>query len=507
MSVLLHLIPAKPRLNSSLPDPSLAGMSNIPAEAVKFAKKMGIAMDGFEAEAEDIWSMLNDMSEKNMDEYQTFIQQQFKDQEKADDTGEDKAKFFRPQPEFCVTTTSLSGDGIKVRLTDASGPTGKQVFINICSHDVVEVPKDHRGKPISDWSNSADVEIPLAVGPLRDLDNQSSLAVDVLANAVVLARCRANETFKGQIIELVLDSVTADKGVQLKKTWSIHADKYVGGRGVDKKTPVLFPVNGPAGADDARTKDATKMMQSPSMLLGAIKQERQELDVIMEPTRGGGDGDGGGLGGIAKSAVIQASSSSAPALKKGFLNADSRPALYPEGGSEEGKGGATGGAYERLMSRCQVIDSRGVSQPTLASQASAAAVKPTKFADTHRPSKTEMQQMEKLLSKVDDEWASGIAASDSALEASEFTKALEEMSHIILGPVDQLGQSGRKGAEKIASSRPALPEDDIVVTGDLKVHVEVGCPLYHWITPPPSPPHPAIFNLLDIDPELTLFFY
>lgn len=452
-------------------------MSNIPAEAVKFAKKMGIAMDGFEAEAEDIWSMLNDMSEKNMEEYQTFIQQQFKDQESAD-SAEDKAKFFRPQAEFCVTTTSLSGDGIKVRLTDSSGgPTGKQVFVNICSHDVVEAPKDHRGKSITDWSNSADVEIPLAVGPLRDLDNQSSLAVDVLANALVLARCRANEVFKGQIIELVLDSVMADKGVQLKKAWSLHADKYVGGRGVDKKTPVLFPVNGPTGTDDARIKDATKMMQSPSVLLGAIKQERQEQDVIIDPTLGGG---------VAKPAVVQTSSSSAPALKKGFLNADSRPALYPEGGSEEGKGGATGGAYERLMSRCQVIDGRAVSQPPQAPSASAASAKPSEPAEAHRPSKTELEKMEKLLSRVDDEWASGSAASDSALEASEFTKALEEMSHMLLGPApaDQLhvGQLGRRETEKIASSRPA-PETthfghdvDIVVTGNLKVHnVEVCC--------------------------------
>ena len=496
----------------------------IPTEAVKFAKKMGISFEGLEAEAEDIWGMLNDMSEKNFDEYQSFIQQQFKDQEKADARGEagkdDKAKFFRPHAQFCVVTTSLSGDGIKVRITDAASRLcGKQVFINVCSHDVVEAPKDYYGNIIKDWSNSTDLQIPLVVGPLRDLDNQTSIAIDVVLNPFVMTRCIVKEIFKGQIIDLVIESVVGDKNIQLKKSWSLHGDCYMGGRGIDKKTPVLFPVNG--FGDVARAKDTTKIMESPSMLLGAIKQEREEQSMSDEPA-------------LLSNKKVRAhtlqtclhqsltnhvlfvvtpsflpeqtvqSSSSGPALKKGFLNGDSRPALYPEGVSGEGKRGATGGAYERLMSRCQVIDTRAVTQtpgPTSAVKTSTSTSTTTATASkasamtAHRPTKTEVQQMESILSRTDDEWSSG-STSTSELDANELTKALEEMSRMLLGPGDHMAardhlgpsggggpaaqscEGGRSNQRVPSSTSPPTSSsfaaaNDIVVFGPLGTMVKV----------------------------------
>jgi hypothetical protein len=47
--------------------------SKLPPEALKFAKQMGVPLDGLEAEAEDMWAMLNDMSSKDFSGYQRFI--------------------------------------------------------------------------------------------------------------------------------------------------------------------------------------------------------------------------------------------------------------------------------------------------------------------------------------------------------------------------------------------------------------------------------------------------
>ena len=52
---------------------------NLPPEAIKFAKSMGIDMTGIEAEAEDMWRMLNEMHSKSPLEYHQFVQQQFEE--------------------------------------------------------------------------------------------------------------------------------------------------------------------------------------------------------------------------------------------------------------------------------------------------------------------------------------------------------------------------------------------------------------------------------------------
>ena len=150
-------------------------MPALPKDAMKFAKQMGIDMSGLEAEAEDIWGMLNDMSEKNFDEYQSFIQQQFKDRKEAEEEAtqgsgpKDDTKYIRPKVGFCVETRTLSGDGIKVRVADESGAsTGKAMFINVCSHEAIEQPMDYGGSRIAgNWMHTTDLQIPLVVGPLR----------------------------------------------------------------------------------------------------------------------------------------------------------------------------------------------------------------------------------------------------------------------------------------------------------------------------------------------------
>lgn len=135
----------------------------------------GINLDGFEAEAEDIWKSLDNMSENDPDEYRKFIQNQYQDSLEEDAKGakdktgaanpnnpstnnssngskaskeekksEDEDRFFRPIVGFSIKTKTSDGDGLKVR---AEGD-GKELYINFCSHPAIEAPIDRNGKPV-----------------------------------------------------------------------------------------------------------------------------------------------------------------------------------------------------------------------------------------------------------------------------------------------------------------------------------------------------------------------
>ena len=447
----------------------------LPKDALKFAKQMGIDMKGLEAEAEDIWSMLNDMSEKNFDEYQSFIQQQFKEQKEAETAAsegkeKDDTKFIRPIAGFAVETTTLSGDGVKVRQTDASGaPMGKVMYVNVCSHEAVEQPMDYNGGRIAgNWTTTADLQIPLVIGPTRDLEENTKMAVDALVNISVIERCVKQPSFKSQLVELVFASIMDERGVKLKPSWTAAPSTYLGGRGAEKTTPVLFPIpSNPAssttGKDSASADVANKALQTPTMLLGALKQERDNQeerthgDIILQRSNplsskqvqfGASVGGGGAVASprvVAKDPTPAAAA--APLLKKGFLNeggASKRPSLYPEGGSSEGQGGDKGGAFQRLMNRCQVVDASTMSAsqpPPPPPQAAQQPVIPSnggvgggKARPNPVPTRDEMLEMEKLLGKADSEWSSSNAGSGLGDDGGgDFTKALEEMSKMLLG--------------------------------------------------------------------------
>lgn len=141
------------------------------AEILMMMKKQGINVDGYEAEAEDIWSSLETMAEKDPYGYREFIQNQYKEsvtETKASSstagsssmpasaTSDEEDRFFRPLPGFCIKTRSSGGDGLRIR---ADGD-GKDFFINFCSHPIIEAPTDSNGRPIQinelDRRSSAD---------------------------------------------------------------------------------------------------------------------------------------------------------------------------------------------------------------------------------------------------------------------------------------------------------------------------------------------------------------
>lgn len=269
--------------------------SSLPIEVKKFAKQMGLNLHGLEAEAEDIWEMLNKMSMNNPIEYENFIAEQLKNgklNENKDPTttstdptdSKNNGRVIRPKSGFCIVCQTTGNDGLKIR--ENTSNYGKNFFINFCSHEAIDVPKDRNGRPVYDDRTSADgMEIPLVIGEKRDIDENTSIAIDILVHPVVIQRCQSHNIFQSQIIDLGLQWITQECPIQFNKKYQIINDReYVGGRGVDKSTPVLFNVDEviakQEGKDSSSSSSSSFSSQSiennskGSSLLNSIKQAK-----------------------------------------------------------------------------------------------------------------------------------------------------------------------------------------------------------------------------------------
>jgi hypothetical protein len=104
----LHIFPEKENFEMSKPK-----APKLPKEAVKFAKSMGLDLDGLEPEAEDIWKMLDEMSNSNPAQYEQFVSQQLQsakeDVTKKVDPKEER-RSFRPIGKLVVHELSIQDE-------------------------------------------------------------------------------------------------------------------------------------------------------------------------------------------------------------------------------------------------------------------------------------------------------------------------------------------------------------------------------------------------------------
>jgi hypothetical protein len=219
-----------------------------------------------------MWNMLNTMAEENPLEYDNFIAQQL-EKTKEPETNENH-KFFRPTSGFCIKTITTDGDGVKIR--DASSPNGKSFYINFCSHEAVEPPKDKFGRPVLDEVTSADgLEIPMAIGATRNtIDN--SLAVDVVYHPVVLLRCQHSNFFRTQIIDLALEWIKTETNIKYSTKYELMNKSYYGGRGEDESTPVMFIVDADGHPVKCDSTNQSTPIANPSNLLNTLKEYRND---------------------------------------------------------------------------------------------------------------------------------------------------------------------------------------------------------------------------------------
>jgi hypothetical protein len=118
----------------------------------------------------------------------------------------------------------------------------------MCSSKVIDEPIDRSGAKVADTNLPvADgLQIPLVVGPLRKVDDQSN-AIDVVFHPIVATLCASQRYVRAQITDLALEWVLQEANVQFdKKKWEdvdpSNTIKYKGGLGDDKSVPVLFHV-------------------------------------------------------------------------------------------------------------------------------------------------------------------------------------------------------------------------------------------------------------------------
>ena len=91
---------------------------------------MGLDLDGLEPEAEDVWTMLNDMSTNDPGGYDRFVAEQMeamKEEEEQKATGtkksdsDSKKRSIRPNAGFCVDLCAVFGGVVHAKNAHQTG--------------------------------------------------------------------------------------------------------------------------------------------------------------------------------------------------------------------------------------------------------------------------------------------------------------------------------------------------------------------------------------------------
>ena len=135
----------------------------------------GDPFGGQMANAQHLWSFLDELSENNPEEYAAFLKGQM---ESARQT---KPKPTMPEVGFCVRLRTQSGVAL---------------LVNVCSHVNIQPP-----------SSTPDGSIPLCVGVPRACEHKGkpAHAVDLLVNGEVLDRATTNAAYREEMAALAAD--------------------------------------------------------------------------------------------------------------------------------------------------------------------------------------------------------------------------------------------------------------------------------------------------------------
>ena len=397
------------------PAPKNAKPSGLPKEVAQMAKQMGIDMSEMGGQAENMWSMLNDMHANDPEEYDEFIQKTMEDEKKENEEKDKMGKTFKPNADFVVKVQMMKSNGINIKTASGVKASGK-LFVNFCQHEAIQRPLGTDGKPVvEDRPHLDGLQIPLVVSPLRkcsDGKGEDVAAVDVVLNPFCLRKCKENNVFRAQIVELGLNWVQQEQSVRLERGWKVIKSLYKGGGGKGGSEVVPFPVDESMLGEKSKDGNSSTVNNSnsngkkkqpevapppaeltQSSLLDAMKMKKQMNSSDCHAP--GGDNASGDnfLGNLHKIDNISTSltgespsrkSKSGPLIQevevedspkiaavsatkqmKGFLNSSSTKSAKPiydsKGSSGDGMGGK-GGTYERFMSKCKVVDTSSMSE-------------------------------------------------------------------------------------------------------------------------------------------------
>mmetsp|Transcript_23325 Transcript_23325/g.34400 ORF Transcript_23325/g.34400 Transcript_23325/m.34400 type:complete len:595 (-) Transcript_23325:56-1840(-) len=390
---------------------SLDKMSNqgsstgIPSKSLHLiAEQMGVDFSELGGQAEQVWSMLNDLRDSNIDAYYAFIQKQM--EASKTELSNKAIAYFTPKKGFVVKTKSKAGSS---------------VFVNFCHHHAIQKPLDGDGKPINEKRvDISDLQIPLVVSDVRNLVDalgKNANAVDVVVHPWCMLTCNNNNIFKSNLVELGLTWVKKEHSFSLDDQWKIIKSQYKGGIGGTKRGVHSFPISdnmlnrksvkepkreGMREQNPIRNpKEKEKSVNgvditgTPADLLNKLRQ-RQDTDTLFQPDENSNtESFGSTLKSRVKPIIEEIPASSLPVLSekpddvenrehdhskqkkptslksqmKGFFenNKVNHKPLYTNGSPGDGLSG-TGGSYSKFMAKCKVIDTSELQGPSTIKQ-------------------------------------------------------------------------------------------------------------------------------------------
>ena len=166
------------------------------------AKGSNDPFGGHMANAQHLWSMLDEMSEANPEEYEAFIKGQM-------ETAKKHARpppAVLPQPGFCA----------RLRLR-----SGTALLVNVCAHTNVKPP-----------SETPDGSIPLCVGVPRPCEHRGQAAhtVDVLVNGEVVDRAATNASYREELASLASAAAGSNRSHRTRGAASHGLSRHATGR-------------------------------------------------------------------------------------------------------------------------------------------------------------------------------------------------------------------------------------------------------------------------------------
>ncbi|ETW08953.1 hypothetical protein H310_01433 [Aphanomyces invadans] len=371
-------------------DGKTKGLAAGPIPLQRIASQMGVDPAELGAEAQNIWSMLDDMSQNDPQAYREFIANQVSEERKA------SRQKFTPTPGF-VVKYSVAVDGRHQKL-----------FMNCCAHACVAMPKNpNNGKDVPKDTRmlpyTSNLEIPLAIGEVRSvmIKDERCQVVDAVFNPWVLERAQWDAKFKTDAMQLASSWVEKEKNVKLILPGKLIKSLYKGGSGsgtnVITHDFIVDTVQDSSSTDDDIDNNAspkrkaaarattnlpppqgkvapTTLLQTPTDVLrglgptsnqdscndeepsnftmklpsavGATKK-KPLIEVVGETSKALP------VASAAKAAPPASRKKKAPVVQKGFLNNATKAApLYPNGSTE----GRASSAYVNLLHRSKVID-------------------------------------------------------------------------------------------------------------------------------------------------------
>ncbi|KAI7800791.1 PIH1 domain-containing protein 2 [Triplophysa rosa] len=194
------------------------------------------------------WSILDDMSAKNPEEYRKFIERQLR---------EGAELYSPPQPHACIRTDQL-------------GPKKGVLYVNICGWKRVPAPTSHRDP------------IPLCGGRLETITEQKEYSVvDVAFNPKVLQIIEKDKEEREKIHLLVLNFIQQQHNLNLSQSYKLTTYKIKGSI-QDMKQRLMSPKQIKSTANEPQSEPAPSLLQQISSLRLAESKEDSSIQLSIE---------------------------------------------------------------------------------------------------------------------------------------------------------------------------------------------------------------------------------